>query len=443
MLRCLCILILAFFTFSPLLAQDNRSDVFVQAEVDNPAPWFGQQVVYRFRLYDALGLPNSLYQPSDFEGFWHIDFADVTQTVEQVNGRQYTVTEIKTALFPTRPGDLTVLSPVIVLPETVFQPRQELKALPVTLQVQSLPSGAPPDFSGGVGEFQFSVTLDRASITLGEPFTLTLTISGTGDVENLPLPTVALPPTWRISQNPSNYSTTYPNGQALGSKTAQLLIFPDQAGLHTLPIVTLTYFDPLALAYRSINTASIQVEVRPSGISAAPSESSLSPLPASLTLKPITALSMPSPVTSYIVFFILGIIPPLTFISFRFRVWLKRRSSLNQVNHRQARALSSALKNLRLAQNLPPDQSLRRVRHTVFEYIAAKLNTEVSNLGTQDTQTFLTSNGISMEIVKQILGCIELADQALYAPAQSSDVKLLIKRLSDTLNSIDQNWESK
>src|SRR5690349_8097926 len=91
------VLFLSLLSISPAFTQDVQGDVYVEAGVDNSNPYIGQQIIYKFKLYDAIGLTNPLYQPSDFEGFWRVDIGVLSQTTEQINGRQYTVTTIATA----------------------------------------------------------------------------------------------------------------------------------------------------------------------------------------------------------------------------------------------------------------------------------------------------------------------------------------------------------
>jgi len=41
---------------TPIRAQEVGGDYFVEAVVDNPAPFVGQQITYTFRLYHAVDL---------------------------------------------------------------------------------------------------------------------------------------------------------------------------------------------------------------------------------------------------------------------------------------------------------------------------------------------------------------------------------------------------
>ena len=114
------VVLVILLTVSPIHAQDVQGDVYVEASVDNSSPYVGQQIIYTFKLYDAVGLTNPLYQPSNFEELWRIDIGVVSQTSEQINGRRYNVTSIATALYPTHSGSITIQPVSVVLPETVF-----------------------------------------------------------------------------------------------------------------------------------------------------------------------------------------------------------------------------------------------------------------------------------------------------------------------------------
>ena len=85
----------AVLVILPTLVQDVQDDVYVEASVNNAHPYVGQQIIYTFKLFDAVGLTNPLYQPSDFEGFWRVDIGVVLQTTEQINGRQYIVKSVE------------------------------------------------------------------------------------------------------------------------------------------------------------------------------------------------------------------------------------------------------------------------------------------------------------------------------------------------------------
>jgi hypothetical protein len=118
-------------------------DFFVEALVDNQRPYLGQQIIYTFKLYQAanfIGQPD--YQPPSFTNFWSQTI--VTQPTYNINagGRDYLVTEIRTALFPANLGSITITPAKIVIPNFPYQDIV-LETEPITVNVQSLPDGAP------------------------------------------------------------------------------------------------------------------------------------------------------------------------------------------------------------------------------------------------------------------------------------------------------------
>jgi hypothetical protein len=137
-------------------AQDTSADFYIEASVDNPTPFVGQQIIYTIRVYaaDDQSDESPLYEPPDFEGFWRVDIEPFpfTQSPQQVNGRAYIVSEIRTALYPTLSGDLTITPANVILPETVFRPEQRIGSNTVTVKAQPLPEGAPAVATGIAAE---------------------------------------------------------------------------------------------------------------------------------------------------------------------------------------------------------------------------------------------------------------------------------------------------
>ena len=93
-------------------AVDSSQPVFVRAETDHDAVYVQQQIILTVRVYIAVQLDNLQLTKPDF------DNANVKQLSEttfnrNVNGVPYEVHELKYAIFPQQPGDLTI-------PELIF-----------------------------------------------------------------------------------------------------------------------------------------------------------------------------------------------------------------------------------------------------------------------------------------------------------------------------------
>ena len=128
-------------------------DTFVEADVDNANPYLGEQVVYSFRYYEAadrFGFDQPSYEAPAFTGFWSESDAQQNQYRVQAGGRMYRVTELRTTLFPSKTGEVTIEPARLAIPGGFFSRGANLQTDPVTVEVKPLPAGAPA--RGGPGE---------------------------------------------------------------------------------------------------------------------------------------------------------------------------------------------------------------------------------------------------------------------------------------------------
>ena len=80
-------------------------DYFVEAFVDNPAPFQGEQVTYTFRFYHAVNLSRRAnYQPPSYTGFWGDAEPEQVQYTAQEAGRVYSINENPHHLISNRCG---------------------------------------------------------------------------------------------------------------------------------------------------------------------------------------------------------------------------------------------------------------------------------------------------------------------------------------------------
>lgn len=240
----------------------SGQDFFVEAEVDNPTPYLGQQVVYTFRFYQAvslLGQPG--YDSPDFVGFWNQQGTQQQQYTVRVSGRTYRVTALQTILFPTSAGEHIIEPAVLQLPGSLFQAGRTLRSEPVTVTVRPLPDPTPDGFSGAVGQLNITATAEPTSVVINEPVTLRVTVSGQGNIETLPDPALPEPAGWRAFESTSLVNTQLEDGRLTGSRVYEQLLVPTEAGTFTIPAIPYAYFDPEAGAYRTVTTEPLTVIV--------------------------------------------------------------------------------------------------------------------------------------------------------------------------------------
>lgn len=411
----------------------SGQDFFVEAAVDNPTPYVGQQIVYRFRFYQAIELFNQpQYQAPTFTGFWNQQQPDQTQYTTQAANRPYRVTELRVLLYPTTAGEITIEPARLTIPGDFFSPGVELKTEPVTVQVQSLPPNAPVDFNGAVGQFEIAATVGPAQVKVNEPVTLRVKLTGAGNIEKLPPPVWPELPGWRSFESKAVTTTS---DQIGGSSEYERLMVPGSPGQFTIPAIRYTYFDPATGQYQTIQTAPLPVSVSPAeaqppvpAVSGSGKEAvtqiagdirHIKPAPPALK-------SAGKALTLYPVYWLLWLLPLLG-LAGNF-VWLKQRDYLrrNTALARRSRAYRNAQKLLQQAQK-QAESPYSAAGRILTAYLSDKLNRAVSGMTRPELAAQLQSAGVADALIARVQSVLAQSDLGRFAPANSalSDQRLL------------------
>ncbi len=261
-------------------AGGKKKDLFIEATVDNANPYVGEQTLLIVRFYHAINL---LTQPSytapQTTDFWSEVIASQPAYYTNVGGRRYRVWEIRTALFPTRSGKLQIGRAFI---ETqIANKRREtkfgfgsffnrgksvsLRTRPLEINVKPLPTAnKPQDFSGVVGSYTLTASADQSTTEVNSPVTVTVRISGLGNIKVLPRPKTPTTKDFRIYDG-SSEETVSKGKKALGGvKTFEQTFIPTREGRLSIPGVVYDFFDPQEKKYKVIQTPDMPLHVEPS-----------------------------------------------------------------------------------------------------------------------------------------------------------------------------------
>lgn len=258
--------------------QPRGPAVFLRSEITPERPYVGQQVLYTVHLYtrDDISAIMPCELPS-FRGFWVRDIqlpASSTPDMVDVGGARYArVVLLQKALFPLRPGRHQVEPAKVDLVARVIEQRffgpplshpeqVRLSTAPQTVDVQPLPA-APPEFTGAVGQLGLEAKLEPARLRLGEAATLTVTLSGRGNLQSLAEPRIT-PPEGLTLYPPQQQSEDQTHGTTVaGERTWSYVVVPDRAGRFTLQVPEISYFDPWTAAYRLAAAPSLDLRALP------------------------------------------------------------------------------------------------------------------------------------------------------------------------------------
>jgi hypothetical protein len=261
----------------------GQRDVYVTAEVSEPAPWVGQQMIYTFRLFNAVQVADAKFQAPEFNGFNAEELEDRQSYRTVVNGREFVVTEVKFILVPVKRGPLEIQPAMLQvgLLQRNRRPRpfsgmdaffgrsqmttRILETDPIAVQVKDLPPRLPGTFfSGLVGRFEMAASMDKTAVRVGDSTTLTVTISGSGNIMDAPAPAISAPPEFKAyADNPETQIKPGPQGFS-GNKVFRTALVPVQPGQYRIDSIVLSYFDVESGAYRDISTPAFDVTVSPS-----------------------------------------------------------------------------------------------------------------------------------------------------------------------------------
>jgi hypothetical protein len=129
------------------------------------------------------------------------------------------------------------------------------------VKVDAQPSkGRPTGFSGAVGVFEVSAEAPASTATVGEPFTLKIKVSGTGNFDRVNLPGLARTADWKTYRPSAKFAASDATGFS-GEKTFEQVVTPAKAGAQQIPSLSFSYFDPGAAQYVTRRTQPISLEV--------------------------------------------------------------------------------------------------------------------------------------------------------------------------------------
>jgi hypothetical protein len=265
-------------------AAGGAPDVIMTAELDKSKASVNEQVTLSVKFHTAVPLMgNPEYVPPKLEGFLSEDLPPLRHYNLTIKGRAYDVTEIKTALFPLQAGRLKIGNAVArcqvqqdlntdpfspdffgrFFSQGVAVPRT-IASQPLVLEVAPLPTaGRPADFTGAVGRFSLTASVDKKSSKVGDAVNLTVTVQGTGNLKAIGEPVLPSLPSWRVFDPVTSVNQEKKGDLVQGSKVIRTVLVPRVSGDLTIPSIRFSYFDPSRRQYAEINTPPLTVSVAP------------------------------------------------------------------------------------------------------------------------------------------------------------------------------------
>ncbi|GBE13805.1 hypothetical protein BMS3Abin13_02120 [bacterium BMS3Abin13] len=136
-----------------------------------------------------------------------------------------------------------------------------------SLTILDLPEkGRPANFGGAIGTFSLLVSVKPTTAKVGDPLTLKMVVTGTGNFDRVEPPVFPVGGGWK-TYTPSSEFKDLGNGR--GRKKFEQAIVPTSSSLRAVPSVSFTYFDPGSRQYVTLKSDAIALHLQGNGPAAA------------------------------------------------------------------------------------------------------------------------------------------------------------------------------
>ena len=259
-------------------------NVHLIAEVSKSNPFLNEAITIVYKLYvsNDVSITRS-WQELDtpkFQDFWsqYIEEKGEQQIYETTyEGKPYRYVILKKAvLYPQKTGELTIEPLTLDVPidvqgntRDIFGRRRmtrvnrTISAGKRIINVKPLPTeGRPDDFSGAVGNFNFSVSVNKTMLDANEALELKIRTKGIGNLKLFNLPFLTLPSSLEV------YEPVRDNKVAINIKgmngfiSDTYTIIPQYKGSYPIRPISFSYFDVTSSKYKTIISDEIVVKVQ-------------------------------------------------------------------------------------------------------------------------------------------------------------------------------------
>lgn len=425
----------------------SGSDLFIKVSASKKRVHEQEPILLTYKVYTQVELTQLEGKMPDLKGF-HTQEVPLPQQktfhTETVNGRPYKcVTWSQYVMYPQMTGSLQIPSitfkGIVVQQNRNVDPmeaffnggsgyvevKKDIKAPGITLQVDPLPQ-RPANFSGGVGKFNISASLDKKEVKAGEPITLRVVVGGIGNLKLLKQPVVNFPKDFEKYDAKVTDKTRLTANGVEGNMVYDFLAVPRNQGSYTIPSVELTYYDTGKNAYKTIKTQPFKVEVEKGDGTSAESEDFASQDKDIHTIKLGKAEQHKANEMFFGSFgYWVSLLMPL--IAFVVLLIVFRRRAIENadiVKKRSNRAGKIATKRLRLANKLmlqgKQGEFYDEVMRALWGYMSYKLNMPAEKLNRDNIRETLGRHFVDDATIEKFTTALDECEFERYAPGDAA-----------------------
>ena len=299
--------------------------------------------------------------------------------------------------------------------------------------MQPLPA-KPENFSGGVGEFTLSSSINAKDVKTNDAVTIKLTINGSGNMKLISTPEVKFPEDFEVYDPKVTNNFDVSRSGLTGSQTIEYLAIPRHAGNFTIPPVEFTYFDLKTNSYKTLKTGAYNINV-------AKGKGNADQVIADFTNKEnVKVLGqdirfiklgdtklMPKGDVFFgtISYYLWYIIPFVLFVGLVVFFRKQAAENANVAKVKTKKANKVATKRMKLAGKLLAENRKNEfydeVLKALWGYISDKLSIPVSQLSKDNIEAELAKYGVADDVIKDFINALNECEFARYAPEDENE----------------------
>ncbi len=272
-------------------AKFNQKEVLLRASASKSKPYLGEQVVVTYKLYIPPTV-NGGFQVSNTTmpsqpNVWSIELgdpnSDATRYAETLNGVRYTVYEVKQhAIFPQKSGSISITPMEMeILCRIIYRQSSgdpfydrvfgnqrsqdynlKISSNQLKLEVLPLPEAGKPDaYTDIVGDYTLKTKLSRNELNVNDATNLTLTISGSGNLQHIESLPINFPPDFDVADPQITDKINTKGNSVTGSRSFEYVIIPRNGGEFTIDPIDFAFFNPKSKQYKTLTTELLTLKV--------------------------------------------------------------------------------------------------------------------------------------------------------------------------------------
>lgn len=415
--------LLALATAAAPRTADAQDGVGFRAAISPDTVYVGQQANYTLTVRIPSDVRQRLrrnpeFVPPEARAMLAYDLPSV-KLDPTVDGPEEHV--FRRALFPLTPGRYAIppsrLTYALPQSPSFFSREEErtLRSEAVSFVAIDPPRRErPAGWNGAVGRWSATARADGAA-RVGDPFVLTLRVTGVGNATLLPRPTIAFAWADIVAADERVKLDSTPTALA-GTKEFAWLVTPRETGLQVVPVLEYVFFDPAARRYDVARTAPITLRVAAGDLVSIPTRAAVAGTDTILPLRPSLAGARPLALPAALLWMWLALLAPLPWA---YLAWRRRRPRTPRV--------PTPLERLHALRDAPAGSLRALFDEAILQRTGVRLEQAT---GPGALASALRREGVTVETAGAAEQLRDALDRGAYASARSrSDLRERVEQL--------------